>query len=441
MKKDFITVGAIVLISALSLGSIKVYAEDSPLPPMPGFVEDDALSNCLEQEVGATTRTCVADQDYVYSLSKVIPAGYNITLDLNGHSLTENPEENSAIVIDFNIVNKGNFKIIDSVGGGSIGADIHNLGKMEIAGGTFSDSITDDFFDEFTKETTENYENTETIISGGSFSKYVDLHTPATINNGTFNAALSLSGYNNIRHIINGGKFNGVVFLSSYENKNIQYTINGGIFNLRSFIGHSLGGDINVEINGGEFNGKVDASANTLTSELIINKGNFNNGIVVDFGKMRINDGNFVNKTTPSDDVVQSPTESIIFQLNNDTLSKHDYKITGGNFTNASDSGDILMSFMDEDFVSEEALKNIFENNPILDNIKFEHGPDWDTKYTYVKKKTLGAPDTGLFTNADSGLSAIRIKTLLAVLSTITLGIFLVKNRKNIFHKVNFHRR
>ena len=271
--------------------------------------------------------------------SVTIAAGKTITIDLNGHKLTNKQGEHT-------IINKGTLTIIDSVGTGVVDNVTHgcgalvNTGTAILDGGTFTRSqengktkddpggnswyviknvgtmtindgvtvkqngqysslITNGWFSnsDNTEGATPKEDTAKLTINGGTFSGGIntiknDDYGYLTINNGTFNNVQNVVLNWNVAKI-NGGTFTTTgdhVISNGSNGENSadkgELTINDGIFNAANGSNGNLFGKGtekkagSITINGGNFNGT--ANSKDMSYDIIYNNGVFTDSNVKD---------------------------------------------------------------------------------------------------------------------------------------------------------------
>ncbi len=275
----------------------------------------------LQSKISSSTETVTLDKDYTEDIT--IEAGKTVTLDLNGHKLTNKSGHT--------ITNKGTLTIKDSVGTGTVDNVTHtkaallnsgesavatidggkltrsketysketggeknsyyvidnNKGTLTINGGTVTNTST---FSSLVR----NLEGTLTVNGGTLSNNFIALknddYGTMTINGGTITSSeQAVQNWNNAT--INGGTLNGRVFTWAYTDKGKDYTgtttINGGTIN--GDVGVVPYGTTNAKpsatITGGTINGTVKkytyssgtvpADATTESSAITISGGTF----------------------------------------------------------------------------------------------------------------------------------------------------------------------
>ncbi len=218
--------------------------------------------------------------------SITIADGVSVTLDLNGHTLT-NTSGSDTITVDcggtLKVVDTGSAKNgrVDNVTHGY--AALFNSGTATLSGGDFDRSKEDG--------STNTYYS---IVNHGTMT----INDGTTVEDASGHSALIDNGYYNVKSTDSR--------LGYVSGKNAQYptlTINGGTFT------------------GGRYNVKNDDN-----SRLIINGGTFKDGgqsAIINFNVATINGGTF---TSSSNAVILNDRE-------NSTVDRGDLTITGGTFT------------------------------------------------------------------------------------------------------------
>ncbi len=231
--------------------------------------------------------TIMLTGDINLSQPATIPTGSNITIDLNGYSISQKKNQTAAYSM---IQNNGTLVIKDSKGNGKIvygdtgnGGEyvsntIWNNGNLRIVNGIFENNSSDIVADNGYPHVIDNYailnidggtftnhadyssiriwcttdDDTAVIINDGTFNGCIDLHNvntnankgTLTINDGTFNAdtytkcAIRLLGFgldvDELHCNISGGTFNGNIKLNNYTGSGLfnsdVFHITGGTF-------------------------------------------------------------------------------------------------------------------------------------------------------------------------------------------------------------------
>lgn len=231
-----------------------------------------------------------------------IPAGANVTLDLNGHKLTNASQDT--------IINNGTLTVIDSLGGGKVDntthekAAIYNKGTATLNAGTFERSA------EAGVDKDNNGGNSfYTILNHGKMT----VASGVTVNNNGHYSSLFENGYYNYKNkdgianpelTINGGTFDGG--LNTIKNDDdAVLTINGGTFTnytQAAFQNHGT-----ATVNGGTFTAdswySIDNCGCDATHDpgkLTITNGTFTGTLYVrsQFSDVSISGGTFTGNIT-----------------------------------------------------------------------------------------------------------------------------------------------
>ena len=283
MKKILATILALVL--ALGLCSVS-------------WADSEATVNSkadLEQALNDSSVTTIKLGAEI-TASITIASGKTITLDLNGHKLTNEAGKHT-------ITNNGTLTIKDSSEGktGTVDnvthqhAAIVNNGTATLNGGTYTRS-------------NENPENNAEDAGGNSFYTILsDNGATMTINEGVT--------------VTNVGHFSSMIR-------------NGGTSASTS----------TMIINGGTFNGGLNAIKNDEAGVLTINGGNFSNTsqfVVMNWHKTTINGGSF--KAQPS-------AEAVLFTAKcAENTAVGELTIINGTFERSSDTQKMIRDYYDED--------------------------------------------------------------------------------------------
>lgn len=225
----------------------------------------------LQSKITSSETTITLDKDYTEDIT--IESGKTVTLDLNGHTLTNKTGHT--------ITNKGTLTIKDSVGTGKVDNVIHAKAALvnsenataTIEGGTLTRSK-----ETYSKET-----------SGEKNSYYVIDNNKGTliINGGTVTNTSTFSSL--IRNLegtltVNGGTLYNQSFIALKNDDNGTMTINGGTVTSSE---QALQNWSNATINGGTMNGRVytwswtDKNGKDYNSETTINGGTINGNVGV----------------------------------------------------------------------------------------------------------------------------------------------------------------
>ena len=222
-----------------------------------------------------------------------IPTGINVTLDLNGHKITN--VSGHTITVE----KGGKLNISDSVGTGVVDntshekAAIYNKGEVTLNGGTFERSAEKGTYSPYSDGGNSWY----TIANYGT----MEINTGVTVENA--------GGYSSM--IRNGGEATA---------------------------------DCNLTIRGGNFVGGVNTVKNDYFGVLTINGGNFSNTaqyVIMNWNKAEITAGTFRTLDTASAVLFTSA-----FGGNANYVGK--LTISGGEFKHASDTQEMIVDHYDE---------------------------------------------------------------------------------------------
>ena len=224
-----------------------------------------------------------------------IPTGINVTLDLNGHKITN--------VSGHTITVKkgGKLNISDSVGTGVVDNTSHGKGAIVNSG--------------------------EVTLNGGTFKRSAE--------NGTY----SPYGYGN------GG--NSWYTIANYGTMEINTGVtveNAGGYSSMIRNGGEATADCNLTIRGGNFTGGINTVKNDLFGVLTINGGNFSNTaqyVIMNWNKAEITAGTFQTLDTASAVLFTSAFGSNANYVGELTIS-------GGEFKHASDTQEMIVDHYDE---------------------------------------------------------------------------------------------
>ena len=240
--------------------------------------------------------------------SITIPEGKNITLDLNGYTLTN--EENESRDKDDKLIkvgkhtieNKGTLTITDSSTAKTGKVDNVSNGRIPLV----------------------NYEGGKVTLNGGTFDRSLENGIVGNTDKGA-NSCYTIKNWGNMT--INEGT---VVNNKSNSVKGSS-AIGNGYQDGSKFDGHKnvTADDVNVKliINGGKFTGGLNTIKNDDYAELEINGGTFENSTqqcVLNWNITKISGGSFK---------AESPATCAIYNgYGNDTMDKGTLTITDGNF-------------------------------------------------------------------------------------------------------------
>ena len=222
-----------------------------------------------------------------------IPTGINVTLDLNGHKITN--VSGHTITVE----KGGKLNISDSVGTGVVDNTSHgkgaivNSGEVTLNGGTFKRSAENGIYSPYGNGGNSWY----TIANYGT----MEINTGVTVENA--------GGYSSM--IRNGGEATA---------------------------------DCNLTIRGGNFTGGINTVKNDLFGVLTINGGNFSNTaqyVIMNWNKAEITAGTFQTLDTASAVLFTSASGSNANCVGELTIS-------GGEFKHASDTQEMIVDHYDE---------------------------------------------------------------------------------------------
>lgn len=221
-----------------------------------------------------------------------IPTGINVTLDLNGHKITN--VSGHTITVE----KGGKLNISDSVGTGVVDNTSHGKGAIVNSG--------------------------EVTLNGGTFKRSAE--------NGTY------SPYGN------GG--NSWYTIANYGTMEINTGVtveNAGGYSSMIRNGGEATADCNLTIRGGNFTGGINTVKNDLFGVLTINGGNFSNTaqyVIMNWNKAEITAGTFQTLDTASAVLFTSAYDSDANTVGNLTIS-------GGEFKRASDTQEMIVDHYD----------------------------------------------------------------------------------------------
>lgn len=222
-----------------------------------------------------------------------IPTGINVTLDLNGHKITN--VSGHTITVE----KGGKLNISDSVGTGVVDNTSHGKGAIVNSG--------------------------EVTLNGGTFKRSAE--------NGTY------SPYGN------GG--NSWYTIANYGTMEINTGVtveNDGGYSSMICNGGEATADCNLTIRGGNFTGGINTVKNDLFGVLTINGGNFSNTaqyVIMNWNKAEITAGTFQALDTASAVLFTSAFGSNANYVGELTIS-------GGEFKHASDTQEMIVDHYDE---------------------------------------------------------------------------------------------
>ena len=222
-----------------------------------------------------------------------IPTGINVTLDLNGHKITN--VSGHTITVE----KGGKLNISDSVGTGVVDNTSHGKGAIVNSG--------------------------EVTLNGGTFKRSAENGTYSPYGNGG-NSWYTIANYNTME--INTG-----------------VTVeNAGGYSSMIRNGGEATADCNLTIRGGNFTGGINTVKNDLFGVLTINGGNFSNTaqyVIMNWNKAEITAGTFQTLDTASAVLFTSA-----FGSNANYVG--DLTISGGEFKHASDTQEMIVDHYDE---------------------------------------------------------------------------------------------
>ena len=222
-----------------------------------------------------------------------IPTGINVTLDLNGHKITN--VSGHTITVE----KGGKLNISDSVGTGDVDNTSHGKGAIVNSG--------------------------EVTLNGGTFKRSAE--------NGTY------SPYGN------GG--NSWYTIANYGTMEINTGVtveNAGGYSSMIRNGGDVTADCNLTIEGGNFAGGINTVKNDSFGVLTINGGNFSNTaqyVIMNWNKAEITAGTFRTLDTASAVLFTSA-----YGGDANTIGK--LSISGGEFKHASDTQEMIVDHYDE---------------------------------------------------------------------------------------------
>ena len=222
-----------------------------------------------------------------------IPTGINVTLDLNGHKITN--VSGHTITVE----KGGKLNISDSVGTGVVDNTSHGKGAIVNSG--------------------------EVTLNGGTFKRSAEKGTYSPYGNGG-NSWYTIANYGTME--INTG-----------------VTVeNAGGYSSMIRNGGEATADCNLTIRGGNFTGGINTVKNDLFGVLTINGGNFSNTaqyVIMNWNKAEITAGTFRTLDTASAVLFTSA-----FGGNANYVGK--LTISGGEFKHASDTQEMIVDHYDE---------------------------------------------------------------------------------------------
>ena len=281
-----------VLSAAMVLGTMAI----------PAFADESTSGNAAKigDQCYSTLKDAVAAanaNDTIEILSDVtesieIAADKNITLDLNGNTLTNTNDKHT-------IENRGTLTVIDNSTDKSGKVDNVSNGKFPFV----------------------NYEGGNATLSGGSFDR--------SLENGKVGA--TADGCNSGYTIKNWGIMTineGVSVNNNSDKSSGSSAIGNGYQNGKDFDNHTgvTAANVKLTINGGKFTGGLNTIKNDDYAELEINGGEFENytqQCIMNWNKAVINNGKFTGKENGN----------VIYNgYDNDNMDKGILEIKGGEF-------------------------------------------------------------------------------------------------------------
>jgi uncharacterized protein YraI len=280
---------------------------------------EEELHKAVEDAGGATT---ILLQENLYLEKSVeIPAGKDITLDLNGHEITVKKEAGRSL---YAVSNRGRFTLTDSGAGGSItargiqnlgdgemvinggrviacddngGATLWNEAKLTVNGGTFEAMLVGTPGDAVGISCL--YNMGEALITGGDFVD-VNRRNYAISSNNKIEITPAAGSTVNVRGahgglavdagtaVINGGNFSSDEFYGLYVSNDgrgtdpemAAVTVNGGNFDGKTvsvWIGSDVNNPVNstIAITGGTYAKALNAQNNTREKAIVVTGGEF----------------------------------------------------------------------------------------------------------------------------------------------------------------------
>lgn len=299
MKRKLLSV-LLMLCLAFSLLPTAALAEGEEGSQVEGGGQTTYVAEIVDGEKYATLQEAVnaANDNTVKLLENVtedinIPTGINVTLDLNGHKITN--VSGHTITVE----KGGKLNISDSVGTGVVDNTSHGKGAIVNSG--------------------------EVTLNGGTFKRSAE--------NGTY------SPYGN------GG--NSWYTIANYGTMEINTGVtveNAGGYSSMIRNGGEATADCNLTIRGGNFTGGINTVKNDLFGVLTINGGNFSNTaqyVIMNWNKAEITAGTFQTLDTASAVLFTSAFGSNANYVGELTIS-------GGEFKHASDTQEMIVDHYDE---------------------------------------------------------------------------------------------
>ena len=296
MKKILATILALVMALGLTatVWAADVSGSTSTKAAKIGGAEYDTLQAAIDAASGSETTVVVLLNDLTESIT--IDSGKNVTIDLNGHKLTNEDGQHT-------ITNNGTLTIVDTSAAKS---------------GTV-DNVT------HAKGAIVNYG--VTVLNGGTFERSQEKGTYSPYGNGG-NSWYTIANYGKME--INAG-------VTVYNN--------GGYSSMIRNVGEGPDAST-LTINGGTFSGGVNTVKNDEGGVLVVNGGNFSNTaqyVIMNWHKTTINNGTFKTLNT---------AKAVLFTSNyggeaNAAASAGELTITGGTFKRATDTQKMIVDAYD----------------------------------------------------------------------------------------------
>ncbi len=296
MKKILATILALVMALGLTatVWAADVSGSTSTKAAKIGGAEYDTLQAAIDAASGSETTVVVLLNDLTESIT--IDSGKNVTIDLNGHKLTNTDGQHT-------ITNNGTLTIVDTSAAKS---------------GTV-DNVT------HAKGAIVNYG--VTVLNGGTFERSQEKGTYSPYGNGG-NSWYTIANYGKME--INAG-------VTVYNN--------GGYSSMIRNVGEGPDAST-LTINGGTFSGGINTVKNDEAGVLVINGGNFSNTaqyVIMNWHKTTINNGTF--------ETLES-AEAVLFTSNwggdaGAATSAGELTITGGTFKRATNTQKMIVDAYD----------------------------------------------------------------------------------------------
>ena len=367
MKK--IVAGVLALLMCLSIGFVVFYnnATASDVDGTANVAEINGtgystLESAIDEAVSGDKITILSDITNIETL--YIGGNKNITIDLNGKTVSTAYSDTANKKHYYVIVNDGILKIEDSIGNGKLSSrGIDNYGDLTVNGGTLESidsgnggavvwnnpdasltvnggkfSVPNGQNDSTTKDGAQCLYNEGTaFITGGTFesnSTYVYTVistgtitiTPSEEKQVSVSGAKGGIGINSGTAVINGGSYSSSEYYGLYvsndgsgeDPEQAIVTVNGGTFNGKKYsvwIGSDCNESVNstIEITDGTFEKPINAESNTLENAIVVKGGTFSadvSGYLADNYKVANIDGKY--KVLSNEDKEVEVTENIL---------------------------------------------------------------------------------------------------------------------------------